>query len=81
MWLRSHFDCFRLTEALKGGGLENSLKELGLDEGDGSSGELTEEQINAPNEYGEDPGCQKIEDDLKEANKSLEAALPGNRVK
>ena len=71
---------FRLTEALKGGGIEKSLKELGLDDGDGSSGELTAAEVNSPNEYGEDPGCQKIEDDFREANKSLEAALPGNKV-
>ena len=63
---------FRLTEALKGGGIVSSLKDLGLDEGDGSSGELTEEELNSPNDYGEDPGCQRIEDDLKDANKSLE---------
>ena len=62
---------------MKAGAIENSLKELGLDEGDGSRGELTEEEINSVNEYGEDEGCQRIEDDLRDANKSLEAALPG----
>ena len=65
---------------MKGGGIEKSLKELGLDDGDGSSGELTEDEVNSVNEYGEDEGCQEIEDDFREANKSLEAALPGNKV-
>ena len=65
---------------MKSNGIENSLKELGLDDGDGSSGELTPDEVNAVNEYGEDPGCQTIEDDFREANKSLEAALPGIKV-
>ena len=66
---------FRLTEALKDGGVEKALKELGLDEGNGSNGNLTDV---SPSEYeGEDGGCLQIENDFRDANKSLEAALPG----
>ena len=66
---------FRLTEALKDGGVEKALKELGLDEGNGSDGNLTDV---SPSDYeGEDGGCLQIENDFRDANKSLEAALPG----
>lgn len=68
---------FRLTESLKDGGLENSLEKLGLNEGTGSEGELTEEQINSPLQYDEDEDCKNIEENLSAANNSLESALPG----
>ena len=62
---------------MKGGGLEKSLKNLGLDEGTGADGELTEEQLNLPLDPGEDEDCVKIYENVRKVNQSLEAALPG----
>ena len=69
---------FSLTAALKGNGLQESLKELGKDDGIGSKGELSKEEAYSFNDYGEDPDCQQIEDDVRRANQTMESALPGN---
>ena len=68
---------FRLTEALKGGGLEKTMINLGLNEGTGSDGGLTEEQLNSSLDTGEDEDCRKIVENVRRANQSLDAALPG----
>ena len=70
---------FRLTEALKSGGLEKNLINLGLDKGIGSKGELTLEEINFSID-GEDRDCESIEENVRLANQTLEAALPGTLV-
>ena len=50
---------------------------LGLDQGIGSRGELTQEQVNFSIDYGEDEDCKNIEESVRLANQTLEAALPG----
>ena len=61
---------------MKDGELEKSLVNLGLDEGNGSDGGLTEEQLNATIDSG-DEDCKKILASIKRANQSLDASLPG----
>ena len=63
---------------MKGGGLEKSLINLGLNEGTGSDGGLTEEQLNSSIDL-EDKDCIKIVENVRRANKSLDASLPGNK--
>ena len=62
---------------MKNGNLENSLKELQLDRGTGDTGELSQDQLDAPLTYDEDEDCRQIAEDIRRANISLEAALPG----
>ena len=45
--------------------------------GIGSKGELTQEQLNVTINYDEDAECQNIEENVRQANQSLEASLPG----
>ena len=45
--------------------------------GIGSKGELTQEQLNVAINYDEDAECQNIEENVRQANQSLEASLPG----
>ena len=45
--------------------------------GIGSKGELTQEQLNVAINYDEDEECQNIEENVRQANQSLEASLPG----
>ena len=66
-----------MAEALKNGGLEKKLINLGLNVGIGSKGELTQEQLNVAINYDEDDECQNIEENVRQANQSLEASLPG----
>ena len=66
-----------MAEALKNGGLEKKLINLGLNVGIGSKGELTQEQLNVAINYDEDEECQNIEENVRQANKSLDASLPG----
>ena len=68
---------FRLTESLKNGNLENSLRELNLDKGTGDTGELSDVELDADLTYDEDQDCRQIVKDVRRANASLEAALPG----
>ena len=71
-----HFTC-RLTESLKNGNLENSLRELQLDKGTGDNGELSDDELDKPLTYNEDQDCRQIVKDVRKANESLEAAIPG----
>ena len=71
-----HFTC-RLTESLKNGNLENSLRELQLDKGTGDNGELSDDELDKPLTYNEDQDCRQIVMDVRKANESLEAAIPG----
>ena len=66
-----------MAEELKNGGLEKKLINLGLNVGIGSKGELTQEQLNVAINYDEDAECQNIEENVRQANQSLEASLPG----
>ena len=66
-----------MAEELKNGGLEKKLINLGLNVGIGSKGELTQEQLDIAINYDEDDECQNIEENVRQANKSLEASLPG----
>ena len=66
-----------MAEELKNGGLEKKLINLGLNVGIGSKGELTQEQLNVAINYDEDDECQNIEENVRQANQSLEASLPG----
>ena len=66
-----------MAEELKNGGLEKKLINLGLNVGIGSKGELTQEQLNVAINYDEDEECQNIEENVRQANQSLEASLPG----
>ena len=65
----------RLTEALKNGGLKRTLKNLGLDEGIGANGELTDDQLNTPIE---NEDCRRVFENVRATYQSLDAAVPGN---
>ena len=48
-----------------------------MDRGTGDTGELSQDQLDAPLTYDEDEDCRQIAEDIRRANISLEAALPG----
>ena len=75
MSLYISFNYYRLTEALKNGGLKRTLKNLGLDEGIGANGELTDDQLNTPIE---NEDCQRVFENVRATYQSLDAAVPGD---
>ena len=53
------------------------MRELQLDKGTGDNGELSDDELDKPLTYNEDQDCRQIVKDVRKANESLEAAIPG----
>ena len=51
------------------------MKNLGLDEGIGANGELTDDQLNTPIE---NEDCQRVFENVRATYESLDAAVPGD---
>ena len=51
------------------------MKNLGLDEGIGANGELTDDQLNTPIE---NEDCRRVFENVRATYESLDAAVPGD---